>query len=222
MAKASEVKRKGMLRIMERKIKFLLLLISTAFTLGLMSNTYSRYVASTTGDVELVFAKWQILVNNDDITSGNTSTINITPIIEESQNTTNDKIAPSSKGYFDINIDPQNVGVSFDYSIDLEVLNENMPDLLITKYAILDNDYVEGDEITTVNLENNQINNSLEIDKSVENYTFEPFTIRVFFEWYEGENEQMDDAQDTLVAQQAQENNENLKIQATITFNQKI
>lgn len=207
---------------MERKIKFLLLLISTAFTLGLMSNTYSRYVASTTGDVELVFAKWQILVNNDDITSGNTSTINITPIIEESQNTTNDKIAPSSKGYFDINIDPQNVGVSFDYSIDLEVLNENMPDLLITKYAILDNDYVEGDEITTVNLENNQINNSLEIDKSVENYTFEPFTIRVFFEWYEGENEQMDDAQDTLVAQQAQENNENLKIQATITFNQKI
>ncbi len=207
---------------MERKIKFLLLLISTAFTLGLMSNTYSRYVASTTGDVELVFAKWQILVNNDDITSGNTSTINITPIIEESQNTTSDKIAPSSKGYFDINIDPQNVGVSFNYSIDLEVLNENMPDLLITKYAILDNDYVEGDEITTVNLENNQINNSLEIDKSVENYTFEPFTIRVFFEWYEGENEQMDDAQDTLVAQQAQENNENLKIQATITFNQKI
>ena len=207
---------------MERKIKFLLLLISTAFTLGLMSNTYSRYVASTTGDVELVFAKWQILVNNDDITSGNTSTINITPIIEESQNTTSDKIAPSSKGYFDINIDPQNGGVSFNYSIDLEVLNENMPDLLITKYAILDNDYVEGDEITTVNLENNQINNSLEIDKSVENYTFEPFTIRVFFEWYEGENEQMDDAQDTLVAQQAQENNENLKIQATITFNQKI
>ena len=162
---------------MERKIKFLLLLISTAFTLGLMSNTYSRYVASTTGDVELVFAKWQILVNNDDITSGNTSTINITPIIEESQNTTSDKIAPSSKGYFDINIDPQNVGVSFNYSIDLEVLNENMPDLLITKYAILDNDYVEGDEITTVNLENNQINNSLEIDKSVENYTFEPFNL---------------------------------------------
>lgn len=207
---------------MERKIKFLLLLISTAFTLGLMSNTYSRYVASTTGDVELVFAKWQILVNNDDITSGNTSTINITPVIEESKNITSDKIAPSSKGYFDINIDPQNVGVSFDYSIDLEVLNENMPDLLITKYAILGNDYTEEDEITTINLENNQISNSLEIDKSVENYTFEPFTIRVFFEWYEGENEQMDDAQDTLVAQQAQENNENLKIQATITFNQKI
>lgn len=207
---------------MERKIKFLLLLISTAFTLGLMSNTYSRYVASTTGDVELVFAKWQILVNNDDITSGNTSTINITPVIEESKNITSDKIAPSSKGYFDININPQNVGVSFDYSIDLEVLNENMPDLLITKYAILDNDYTEEDEITTINLENNQISNSLEIDKSVENYTFEPFTIRVFFEWYEGENEQMDDAQDTLVAQQAQKNNENLKIQATITFNQKI
>ena len=143
---------------MGKKFKILLLLISSSFTLGLMSNTYSRYVANTTGDVELAFAKWQILLNNEDITNGATSTLDITPVIEENQNIENNTIAPSSKGYFDVNIDPSNVGVSFNYKIDLKVLNEDMPDLMITKYAILDKDYIDGDEITTTNIENNIIN----------------------------------------------------------------
>ena len=207
---------------MGKKFKILLLLISSSFTLGLMSNTYSRYVANTTGDVELVFAKWQILVNNEDITNGTTSTLDITPVIEENQNIEDNTIAPSSKGYFDVNIDPSNVGVSFNYKIDLKVLNEDMPDLMITKYAILDKDYIDGDEITTTNIENNIINGTLDFDKETENYKFEPFTIRVYFEWYEGLDEQMNDEQDSKVGNDASINDTKLQIQATINFEQKI
>ena len=207
---------------MGKKFKILLLLISSSFTLGLMSNTYSRYVANTTGDVELVFAKWQILVNNEDITNGTTSTLDITPVIEENQNIEDNTIAPSSKGYFDVNIDPSNVGVSFNYKIDLKVLNEDMPDLMITKYAILDKDYIDGDEITTTNIENNIINGTLDFDKETENYKFEPFTIRVYFEWYEGLDEQMNDEQDSKIGNDASINDTKLQIQATINFEQKI
>ena len=207
---------------MGKKFKILLLLISSSFTLGLMSNTYSRYVANTTGDVELAFAKWQILLNNEDITNGTTSTLDITPVIEENQNTENNTIAPSSKGYFDVNIDPSNVGVSFNYKIDLKVLNEDMPDLMITKYAILDKDYIDGDEITTTNIENNIINGTLDFDKETENYKFEPFTIRVYFEWYEGLDEQMNDEQDSKIGNDASINDTKLQIQATINFEQKI
>lgn len=207
---------------MGKKFKILLLLISSSFTLGLMSNTYSRYVANTTGDVELVFAKWQILLNNEDITNGTTSTLDITPVIEENQNIENNTIAPSSKGYFDVNIDPSNVGVSFNYKIDLKVLNEDMPDLMITKYAILDKDYIDGDEITTTNIENNIINGTLDFDKETENYKFEPFTIRVYFEWYEGSDEQMNDEQDSKIGNDASINDTKLQIQATINFEQKI
>lgn len=207
---------------MGKKFKILLLLISSSFTLGLMSNTYSRYVANTTGDVELVFAKWQILVNNEDITNGTTSTLDITPVIEENQNIEDNTIAPSSKGYFDVNIDPSNVGVSFNYKIDLKVLNEDMPDLMITKYAILDKDYIDGDEITTTNIENNVINGTLNFDKETENYKFEPFTIRVYFEWYEGLDEQMNDEQDSKIGNDASINDTKLQIQATINFEQKI
>ena len=207
---------------MGKKFKVLLLLISLSLTLGLMSNTYSRYVASTTGDVELAFAKWQILLNNEDITNGTTSTLDITPVIEENQNIENNTVAPSSKGYFDVNIDPTNVGVSFNYSIDLDVLNENMPDLMITKYAIIDADYIEGTEITTTNIENNSIIGTMDFDNLTENFNFTPFTVRIYFEWYEGIDEQMNDEQDTVVGTDATVNDTSLQIQATINFEQKI
>ena len=44
---------------MLKKIKVLILIASLAITLSLMSNTYSRYVASSNGNVEIEFAKWQ-------------------------------------------------------------------------------------------------------------------------------------------------------------------
>ncbi len=208
--------------MMKKKIKILLVFISLALTLSLMSNTYSRYVADTTGDISLLFAKWQILVNETDITNNTSSTINLVPVIEENEFINKDTVAPSSKGYFDIDINPTNVGVSFNYSITLQLLNENMPDLMITKYAILDNTYIEGDEIQTTVVTDNKIIGSLDFDNSTEDYAYEAFTIRVYFEWFEGEGEQMDNIDDTNIGHEAAINNTNLQIQATINFEQKL
>ena len=52
---------------MSTKFKILAVLVSLSLTLCFMSNTYSRYVANTTGNVEVRFARWQILVNENDI-----------------------------------------------------------------------------------------------------------------------------------------------------------
>ena len=48
---------------------------------------------------------------------------------------------------------------------------------------------------------------------------FEPFTIRVFFEWYDGETATMSDEMDTLIGTSE---NEVLQIQANIKFVQNI
>ena len=122
----------------------------------------------------------------------------------------------------DVNIDPSNVGVSFTYSINLKVANENMPDLLITKYAVLDKNYIDGDEINTTNVEDNKISGELNFDNKITDFKFESFTIRVYFEWYEGENEKMDDQSDTNVGKDAALNDTKLLIQATIDFKQKL
>lgn len=205
---------------MSRKFKVLLVIISLSLTLSLMSNTYSRYVADTTSDIELQFANWQILVNENDITNNSASSINIVPILEENNNIATNSIAPTSKGYFDIEIDPSNVEVSFDYQINFELLNDNMPDLLISKYAILDSNYVEGDSLTTIPITDNQINNLLTYDNSTENFRFEPFKVRIYFEWYEGQDENMNDEADTQIGNEAATNDTKLQIKTTIAFSQ--
>ena len=66
---------------MKKRICFVLLLMSCSLCLCFMSSTYSRYVAGTTGNIDILFAKWQILINNEDITNQNNSSITINPII---------------------------------------------------------------------------------------------------------------------------------------------
>ena len=209
---------------MTKKIKILLLIFSLSLTLSYMSNTYSRYVADATGNVNVLFAKWQILVNDSDITNETTSSIEITPVIYENENVAQNTIAPSSKGYFDIVINPENVGVSFEYDITLDVLNENMPDLLITNYSILKSDYIEGQSVDVETITDNVITGTMNYDNTKKDFKYEAFTIRVYFEWFEGNtddrNEEMNDEADTLVAND--EEVDSLEIEAKITFKQKL
>ena len=104
---------------MNFRVKILLVFIPLSFLLCFMSNTYSRYVADTTGNLKMSFAQWQILVNDEDITNNASSSIVLTPIIDTNEYVKNNKIAPSSTGYFDVSIDPSNVDVSFNYSISI-------------------------------------------------------------------------------------------------------
>lgn len=200
---------------MLKKFKILLVIISLAVSFSLISNTYSRYVASSEGNVEVEFAKWEILVNDTDITNNNSSSITFNPTIEQNTNVAEGKVAPSSTGYFDIAIDPTNVDVSFRYNISLDIDSEDIPDLIITKYAILDSNYSDGDTLTYNTISNGTITNTMNYNNG-----FESFTIRVFFEWYEGANESMSDAADSTIGSNA--DNIDFTIDANIRFEQVI
>ena len=204
---------------MFKRFRLLVLFAALSVTLGFMSSTYSRYIADANGDIKIGFAKWQIKVNNNDITDNSVSSINIIPVIKENINVAENTVAPSSSGYFDIVIDPTNVDVSFDYSISIELLNENMPDLIISEYAVLDETYKEGDKITYNPLTDGIISDSF---THSEDETYNPFTIRVCFEWYEGNDELMDDNADTQIGIDAANNNSDLQIKATIHFEQQL
>lgn len=189
-----------------KKIKIILLLLSLSLTMCFMSDTYSRYIADTTGDIEVQFAKWQILVNTNDITSGDEKSIDLQPVVIANEHVAADTFAPSSEGYFDIAVDPSNVNVSYEYSISLEVLNKDMPDLMITQYSYIDGDGVEGEktDIDSTSVVNGLIENAIVKQNLYDDEkTFEAFTIRIYFEWFEGDGEQQDDAADTLIGYNA-------------------
>lgn len=206
---------------MLKKLRFLIAFIALSICLCLMSNTYSRYIADTTGSIDVALAKWQILVNETDITNNTSSSISFTPVIEENANVASDTFAPSSTGYFDVNIDPSNVDLSFTYTITLSLDNTNFPDIKMTDYAILPSGYIEGDPLVPVTIENNEISNNMLYDNETPDFAFEAFTIRVYFEWYEGEGELMDDDADTLVGENAANDiNSIFTINSNIAFEQ--
>ena len=200
---------------MLKKIQVSLLFLSLAVCLCMMSNTYSRYVVDTTGNVNVSLAKWQILVNDNDITANANSNLLITPVIEKNENIAEYLVAPTSKGYFDIDIDPSNVELSFNYSITLGVDSEDVPDLIIAKYAIITEDMNEED-IASITLDDSVITDTLLFDNSEENFEFKPFTIRVYFEWYDGVDKIMTNEEQVEVATK----NSVFNINANISFGQ--
>lgn len=205
---------------MLKKVRFIIAFMSLSVCLCFMSSTYSRYIAATTSNIDALFAKWQILVDDTDITNNSESTIDFVPIIDENINVKDGVLAPSSTGYFDIAINPSNVDVSFKYSILLDVDNANILDINTTGYSILDSSYVEEDPVDVVEIIDNTISNTLLFDKVTPDFTFNQFTIRVYFEWYEGENETMDDEADTAVGNTAATEDTTFSMSANISFEQ--
>ena len=196
------------------KLKFLIVCFMLIILVSLMSNTFSKYVSSADGDLNVSFAKWQILVNNLDISDAANSEILFIPVIDSNNEVEENSVAPSSSGYFDIAIDPSNVALSFNYNITFSIENDDIPDLMISEYAILP---VDDSPIEKISLDNNIIEKDMIYDP--EN-PFKPFTIRLFFKWYEGENELMDDLADTEIGTVAAINDTKLKMKANISFKQ--
>lgn len=196
------------------KLKLLIVCFMLIILVSLMSNTFSKYVSSADGDLNVSFAKWQILVNNLDISDAANSEILFVPVIDSNNEVDENSVAPSSSGYFDIAIDPSNVALSFNYNITFSIENDDIPDLMISEYAILP---VDDSPIEKISLDNNIIEKDMIYDP--EN-PFKPFTIRLFFKWYEGENELMDDLADTEIGTVAAINNTKLKMKANISFKQ--
>lgn len=196
------------------KLKLLIVCFMLIILVSLMSNTFSKYVSSADGDLNVSFAKWQILVNNLDISDAANSEILFVPVIDSNNEVDENSVAPSSSGYFDIAIDPSNVALSFNYNITFSIENDDIPDLMISEYAILP---VDDSPIEKISLDNNIIEKDMIYDP--EN-PFKPFTIRLFFKWYEGENELMDDLADTEIGTVAAINDTKLKMKANISFKQ--
>lgn len=196
------------------KLKLLIVCFMLIILVSLMSNTFSKYVSSADGDLNVSFAKWQILVNNLDISEAANSEILFVPVIDSNNEVEENSVAPSSSGHFDIAIDPSNVALSFNYNITFSIENDDIPDLMISEYAILP---VDDSPIEKISLDSNIIEKDMIYDP--EN-PFKPFTIRLFFKWYEGENELMDDLADTEIGTVAAINDTKLKMKANISFKQ--
>lgn len=191
---------------MQRRKKILLLsaLFFLVVCFYFMQETYAKYVTTSEGKINAKIARWNIKVNETDIKNNASLTQDIIPTFEKSENIAENVIAPTIKGYFDLNIDASAVDVSLTYQILIEE-NDLISDFIITGYQIND-----GNLINLTNT--NEITNDILLDE-----VNRVQTIRIYFEWYDEADNKMDDDADTAVTI----DNDNLTLNVKLSFTQK-
>ena len=171
----------------KRKIAFFVALMSLFYCLTFMQDTYAKYLSSATATTNLTIARWNILVNNQDVANNSNFSETISPVFQGSTYIAPDVIAPTAEGYFDITINANNTDVSFSYTISLDTSDCTIEDLEITKYVFNNTEYTYNG--------GNIVGNILltDVNKSV--------TYRFFVKWNDdAATEAMDNADDTEVA----------------------
>ena len=172
----------------KRKIVFFIALMSLLYCLTLMQETYAKYISSANASADLTIARWNILINNQDILNNSNFTDTITPVFEGTSNIRSNVIAPTAEGYFDVILNGTSTDVSFKYTLGISFASENtVEDLIISKYTIDGTEYTyDGSDITeTILLD--------DINKTR--------TIRFYVQWNDNEETQtMNNADDTTAA----------------------
>ena len=117
----------------KKRVILIIALLSLLYCISSIVTTYSKYVSKATGEFIANIAKWDIKVNDEQITTNSLHTVEITPTFAGNENLKEGVIAPTAVGYFDIIIDATNVDVSFNYEITISE-NAEIPDLKIKSF----------------------------------------------------------------------------------------
>ena len=174
----------------KQQLKISIAIISLIICIAQVANTYAKYIESKEGNTDFTVAGWKILINDQDITTGAELSSLINPVYESNSNVASGVIAPGSEGYFDIEIDATNTEVSFNYNISITPsVQSDVSDLVVSGYKI------GNGQIVQVQNGLNNLTNTIHHDDS--NKVIE---LRVYFEWKEGQGEQMNNIADTNAA----------------------
>ena len=110
-----------------KKCLAILTLVLLCTTIYKISTTYSLLESSMSGEIEQAIAKWNIELNETDITNVISEDIIITDFeIAQSSHVKNGKIAPGINGTIDLTLDPKDTDVSVRYDLTLHDM-ENQP-----------------------------------------------------------------------------------------------
>ncbi len=172
--------------IANRKLRLIIAFVSLILLMDMIQDTYAKYVSSADATSEFTIARWAFLVNTQDVLVNSDFSTTITPVYDSNANIASGVIAPTSTGYFDIVVDYSDVGVSFDEVITLSLSDDNtVSDIRFTGYQ-KNNDpvvsFTNNTEITATHLLSEQTRTE---------------TYRVFIEWYDGNGENLNNADDT-------------------------
>ena len=187
--------------LLNRKFVLLIACICLFLSVTTLQDTYAKYTSSVNETTDVSIARWRILVNNFDIRSNSTTSNLITPVFAGSTNIASGVIAPTATGYFDVIIDASGADLSFNYTISIANSSDSLVSDVIVKNCTMNGVQVpvsNGTVTGTIGLGNQRVN-----------------TLRVYIEWFDGQGENMDNADDTSTTS---EDNSVAKISVNANF----
>lgn len=169
---------------------FLTGLIFLILSILVIRTTYARYITSLTAGGSVELGRWLIKVNNQNIIENSDLSNKIIPKFIDSDYIAEGKIAPTSTGYVEINLDYQDVTVPFKYDVAFSYDDSTLiEDFKLISYSIGDGELVTVDDSFT----------SITETISPEDTTRTKL-LKLNFSWVDGEGELLNDTQDTVRA----------------------
>ena len=136
-----------------KKTWFLIGAIMLLITAYEIISSYAKYTSEATGTIEKDAGAWMIKVNDANIATGNLeTTFNINSLTYPSNDfVAENKIAPSSSGYFDVEIDATGSSVAVRYDIALDTAQMNISEGIQFKnaYKVVNNTEVSEGIVKT-------------------------------------------------------------------------
>ena len=168
----------------------------------ILQRSYAKYLERMKEKAELRLASWNIKLNNEYIARKKELTKKIKPYFPATTHTKENIIAPGSIGYYDISIDANDVDKDITYEIDTKPANDSeIKDLRAIRYTI--------DGITT-NITNGKI-------EGTRTHNTGNKVIRIYIEWYDGNDNKMNNEDDTNLVTR----NDKILLSINIKFTQK-
>lgn len=186
---------------MKNKIRILISLIAIILLVLIIRSTYSKYVNQAVGSLMTRVGEWIIRVNGQDITLAD-APANI--VIDSDdfvwnwtdvQHVKKPKVAPGMIGSFELEIDPTETQVSFEYDISIKnpVIQIPGQDDLEIKLAIKNIVETHGRTIEIKEVDGNQVIHRIKPLGEIEEAATAVDTIRVTVEWLDdGTNDEAD------------------------------
>ena len=149
-----------------KKILYFCFITVAILSIIYLVNTYALLETNAQATITEDVGKWQIKLNNTDISHGITNSFNINNLVyTDNANIDDNVIAPGRSGYFDIVIDPSGTDVSIRYDITLNINSDDYPANINFNVAdISDNSTIKSDINTysgTIDLNNIKLNKTL-------------------------------------------------------------
>ena len=86
----------------KKKIVFFVALMSLFYLITLVQDTYAKYVTSTDATADFTIARWNILINDQDILQNSNFSDTIEPVFSGTSYIKDGIVAPTAEGHFDI------------------------------------------------------------------------------------------------------------------------